>query len=583
MDQIDLVRSKTDIVDLINSYIPLKKAGRNYKANCPFHSESTPSFIVSSELQIFKCFGCGEAGDVYGWLMKYEGMEFGEALRFLADKAGVKLEKFKPSAKQAQKERLYEVNHLASEFYHYVLTQLPAGKMALQYVLKRGISRQTLKDFKLGFAPEQWGGLSDFLLKKKRYQADDLIQAGLGIKGQRGVYDRFRGRLIFPIFDHRGQIIAFAGRVLDKAREKEGKYINSPETLIYHKSASLYGLYQTRSYLKKAKKAVVVEGEFDLLSSYQAGVKNVVAIKGSAFTPEQIELLGRYVEALVLALDADVAGEKATLKTLELTEEMGLDVRVVNLSGKKDPDELAQAEPKRWRQLVKASISVYDFYIQTAQRRYGTKSGEAKKKIGQLVLPVLAKINNEVMKAHYLNQLAEVLGVDEETVDKELAKIKVGASSKPVPKAVETKNRQQQLEDYILSLALKAGLEIKIWLQDLDLNLISQPGVKKLLSQLQVWLKHHSQYQIEAFVASLAPELQPLAQEGWLKEEALTEDKLTQELDQSLKQLCQLSTRQQLTALTEKIKLAETAKNQEKIKQLQTKFTQLTQQLKAYL
>lgn len=585
MDQIDLVRSKIDLVELINSYVPLKKAGRNYKALCPFHSEKSPSFIVSPELQIFKCFGCGAGGDAFKFLMEYEGMEFGEALKTLADKAGVKLEKTNFSDNQQKKEAYYQANHLASEFYHYVLTHLPAGKKALQYIKKRGIKKSSIETFKIGYAPNNWQTLSDFLAKKKNFSSKDLIDSGLTIKGKSGIYDRFRGRLMFPIWDHRGNVVAFSGRVMDKARENEGKYINSPETLVYHKSDSLYGLFQTRSWLKKSKKAIVVEGELDLISSYQAGVKNVVAIKGSAFTEGQISLLKRYVERLILALDSDLAGQKATLRSIELAESQGLSVRVIEIKQGKDPDDLAQSDPKSYRQLVKKTVSIYDFYIDTALKRYGHKSGEAKKKVSQLVVPALAKIDNEVEKAHYVKRLAAVLDVDEETILKEINKLSFEpGQSQPIRKSVaDNKSRQEKLEDYILSLVLKFGHKAEDWLKDADFKLISQPGVKKVLNKFRIYLKNHKKLAIDKFVAKLPKELQSLTQEAFLKEEDLEEDKLILELAKAQKQLKAIDIKQKLDKLSSQIKKAEAENQKGKLIKLETEFTQLSKILKEYL
>jgi len=317
MDQIEQIRQKVDVVELVGEQVVLKKAGRNFKGLCPFHEEKTPSFMVSPERQIFKCFGCQEGGDVYGWLMKREGMEFAEALRTLADKVGIELKSFRPSKEQQVREKLLEINHLASEYYHYLLMTHKLGKKALQYLMKRGITKALMKRFKLGYSSNEWEGLINFLVKKKGYKVEELEMAGLGIKGQRGYYDRFRNRVMFSLFDHRSRVVGFAGRVFEK-EETQAKYVNTPETSLYHKSNILYGLEITKEAVKKANKAVVVEGEIDAISSYKAGVKNVVAIKGSALTEGQVELLKRFCENIVLALDADVAGDQAARRKIQM-------------------------------------------------------------------------------------------------------------------------------------------------------------------------------------------------------------------------------------------------------------------------
>ena len=289
-DQVAEVKAKTDIVSIISERIELKKAGRNYKANCPFHGEKTASFMVSPELQIFKCFGCSEAGDVFSFLEKFEGMEFPEALKYLADRAGVKLTRG-TFGDSTEKEQLIEINTQTLKFYNYMLTNQPVGKRALDYLLKdRGLKMEIIKEFQLGYSPENSYPLSNFLIGKKKFSPKMIEMAGIGLPSGQNIYDRFNGRVIFPLFDHRGNPIGFAGRVLPWDKRDTGKYINSPETPLYHKSSVLFGLNLTRPLIKKKKVAIVVEGELDLISSYQAGIKNVVAIKGSALTEDQVRL-----------------------------------------------------------------------------------------------------------------------------------------------------------------------------------------------------------------------------------------------------------------------------------------------------
>jgi DNA primase len=310
-DQREEIKQKIDIVDLISEYVPLKKIGRNLKANCPFHSEKTPSFYVSPERQIWHCFGCNLGGDVYSFLMQIENIEFVEALRILAKKAGVALTEFVPTQTSELKDRLYEINHLAAEFFNYILTSHLLGKEALSYVSGRGVTKDSISAFKIGYAPKSWDSLLRFLRDKKGYKESEIEQAGLAVRSERGsYYDRFRGRLMFSLRDIRGNVVGFSGRVLDP-EAKEAKYINSPETPIYIKGNLLYGLEVTKGVIRKEGTAVVVEGELDLISSYQAGVANVCAIKGSALTDAQVKLLKRIAGTIILSLDADLAGDAA--------------------------------------------------------------------------------------------------------------------------------------------------------------------------------------------------------------------------------------------------------------------------------
>ena len=453
MDQIEEIKNKTDIVQLISEAVTLKKAGRNFKGLCPFHEEKSPSFMVSPERQMFKCFGCQIGGDVFKFVMERERLDFGEALRLLAGRAGVELKDYRLGPEQQIKEKLLEINHLAAEYYHYLLTEHKIGQAALAYLLKRGVAKASIKTFKLGFAASEWGGLHRYLTKKKGYRDDDLERAGLVVGGQRGFYDRFRGRVMFPLFDHRNRVVGFSGRVLDP-EAKEAKYVNSPETLIYHKSEILYGLETTKEAIKKANKAVVVEGEFDLISSYQVGVANVVAIKGSALTGEQTDLLKRFCDHLALSLDMDKAGDAAAHRGIELAEAKGLNVRVIRLSFGKDPDECARHSARDWKDAVKAAVPIYDFYIDSAKQRFGIDTPEGKRQISDELAPLLSRISNQVIKAHYIKKLAQVLGVSEDAV---LAEADKKNSLRVFPEAVQPgkeavqPTRQERLEEYLLA------------------------------------------------------------------------------------------------------------------------------------
>ena len=316
-NQIEEVKNKTDIVSLISEYIEVKKAGRNYKANCPFHGEKTPSFMITPELQMYKCFGCGKSGDVFTFLEEHEGMEFSEALKYLAEKAGVTLTLIK-NEETSEREKIIEINKSVLSFYNYALNGHVQGKKILDYLTKdRGLDLETIKKFKIGYSPESFEALSKFLIEKKKYKLNDLLKTG-NLVG-RGV-DRFRGRVIFPLFDHRDNAIGFAGRILPWQKQDMAKYINSPDTPAYHKSKVLYGMNITKSEIRESGYAVIVEGELDMISSYQAGIRNVVAIKGSALTEDQIRLIGRFAQKIVLCLDSDFAGNEvlSVVQSLQL-------------------------------------------------------------------------------------------------------------------------------------------------------------------------------------------------------------------------------------------------------------------------
>jgi len=589
-DQLEEIKRKIDIVQFINQYVPLKKTGRNFKALCPFHSETVPSFIVSPERQIWHCFGaCNEGGDIFKFLMKIENIDFGEALRELAKRAGVKLASYRPTADERQKQLLYEINHLAAEFYHYLLLNHSAGKRALNYILGRGINKESLEKFKLGYAPNMWEGLQKFLVGKKGYRVEDLERAGLVIPSSKfkvpgsRFYDRFRHRLMFPLKDHRGNICGFAGRVLDP-QVKEAKYVNTPETLIYHKSDLLYGLHENKDEIKKADEVILVEGELDAISSWQVGVKNVVAIKGSALTPRQVQLLGRFTKNIIFALDSDIAGDTAARRGIEIADSVGMAMKVVEIKGGKDPDEVAQKNPDLWRQLVAEAVPVYDYFIDSAFLRFDSKTAEGKRKIGQELAPVLAKISNKIVQAHYIQVLGEKLGVEEEIIGEEIAKFSSSLSTPSVQISQEAgkKERREILEEHLLALCFQS--ENWQWLRKRKvLSLVKTPRFLRILEVLGEYFKKYKTLKTEKLAAMLPPELEESFNQLYLLDlEAILrdEDKLLGEFQNTLYQLEKLHLKEELKALAREIEKLEKQKDQtKKVEKLSSEFRDLGKKL----
>jgi DNA primase len=596
MDQIDEVRSKVDIVELINSYVPLKRSGRNYKALCPFHSEKTPSFMVSPELQIFKCFGCGKGGDAFKFLMEYEGMTFGEALRELAEKVGVKLESYQPSKKQQFKDKLLEINHLASEFYHYLLTKHQVGEKARRYLKKRGVRNDSVKQFKLGWAPDSWRNLLQYLGEKKGYKPQLLEKAGLVIEKRKqytkkknsikNFYDRFRGRIIFPLKNHRGEVVGFSGRTL-AADPDSAKYINSPETFLYHKADLLYGLSITKQDVREQKEAIVMEGELDLISSYQAGVKNVVAVKGSSLTENQVNLIKRFADTIVFCMDADSAGDKATRRGINTAEQAGLNVRVIEIAEGKDPDDLAQESAKKWREKAKKTIPVFDFFINSAVRRHDSDSPEGKKKISEELMPVFADINNEVLKSHYIKKLSEKLDIREEALLRELARKgkqkkfnnRYQKKRKKPQQKKEKKKRREGLEEYLLSLVLQKTAERGDLIEDVEIDKIETLAVKKILKHLEEFLQEND-YDVGVFAKQLPAELQETVNRLYLEDndEVLTDErKFNQEFGFVTKQIKKMFFKSKLKQLQKELKAKENKGEETKV--LQRKVAKLTKKL----
>lgn len=602
MDELEQIKSRINIVDFINEYVSLKRAGRNFKALCPFHTEKTPSFVVSPERQIWHCFGtCGEGGDIFRFLMKLENLEFPEALQILAKRAGVKLREYAPGDLSRQKERFYEINHLASEFYQYLLLNHPSGKKALDYILGRGISRKTIEIFKIGWAPNLWESVSQFLIKKKGYKLSDLDQVGLLVKGERGYYDRFRGRLIFTLKNHRGEVVGFAGRVLDPqvkeaplrsagggATQGQAKYINTPETPIYTKGNILYGLDITHEAIKKEDRAIIVEGEIDLIQAYQAGSQNVVAIKGSALTEGQVTLLKRYTENISLALDTDLAGDTAARRGAEIADSAGLNVRVIQLEKGKDPDECLRQDPTLWFRAVKGALPFYDFLIESALKRYSPQTGEGKKKISQELLPVISNISNDIVKAHYVKNLSRRLDLSEEIIWLALAKTgKKETPGEATKKHEEKKSRDEIVEGYLLSLILQSpdpGKSFNYFISLIDTDDLSgyfvTPSLKRIFLALAEFLAKNK-FQVDGFVRSLPKELVAVVDYYYLKDWGKSwdkEDATEPEIEKIALEIKTLAIKRELKGLSDKMKRLE---DDEKVKKLAEQFQKVSRELRS--
>jgi DNA primase len=584
MDQIEEIRSKIDLVAFINEFVPLKKAGRNFKGICPFHAEKTPSFMVSPERQIWHCFGCGAGGDVFGFLMQTERVEFGEALRLLAKKTGITLQSYQPTKSESEKEKLFQVNHLAAEFFHYLLLNHKIGEKALSYILQRGISKDSLSLFKIGYAPPMWDGLQKFLVGKKNFAPADLEKAGLISRSTNSqltnkltnYYDRFRDRLMFPLLDHRGNVTGFDGRILDP-NAKEAKYVNTPETLIYHKSELLYPLQLTKEAIKKENTAVVVEGELDAISSYQAGIQNVVAIRGSVLTEPQARLLKRFAENLVLSLDADVAGDIASRRGIEIADGLGLNIKVVSLEKYKDPDEAAQKEPEYLKKQLSTAENIYDFFINSAFKRFRGQAAEEKKKIGQELIPILARVEDQIVKDIYIKKLASRLGVNEESIILEIEKLLSKTPTMPkFTKAGEARARREILEEYFLALLFQSK-EVEALLQ--EKALLTLPLSQKLIKSLEEYLTEKKKFSSQFFFKTLPGELREGFDRLYLVDfgEKIEEpDWVAREIQKAKTQLETLKVKEELQAIWQTLRQSPAAEEENR-----PKILRLTQKLAA--
>ena len=416
------IKDKLDIVDFIRSYTTVQPAGKNFKALCPFHKEKTPSFIISPDRQTWHCFGsCSEGGDIFKFLMKYENLEFYEALKILAEKAGVELKKISPMDYK-QFGVLYDINNSAKDFFK---KQLEKSKEAEQYLKNRGLKKETIEEFEIGFSPQGFDHLTVDLISLG-YNIKDIERAGLNFKNERGGYlDRFRGRIMFPIHNHFGKVIAFSGRILPQFDNGEmGKYVNSPETPIFSKSKILYGFYKSKNFIREEKSAILVEGQMDFLMCWQDGLKNIVATSGTALTSDHLISLKRQTNNLIFCFDNDEAGFKAIERGIDMAQAADFNVKVLVLKDYKDPGEAVEKSPGIMSKLAKEAGQAMEFYFQ----KYNIVKG-GQKDIGELkdnLRLVLGKIKNlasPIEKAHWLKELSYKIGIKEETLAEEMGKI----------------------------------------------------------------------------------------------------------------------------------------------------------------
>ncbi|TEU12787.1 MAG: DNA primase [Anaerolineales bacterium] len=449
MSVVDEIKRRLDIVEFIGSYVPLQKAGRNFKALCPFHTEKTPSFIVFAETQSWHCFGaCSTGGDIFGFAMRQENMTFSEALRFLAERAGVSLRPLdgEEAKRKDEIDRLRAVNSAAAQHYHRVLMAAPAGESAVRYLEGRGVSRETMATFQLGYAVDDWHDLEQHL-RRAGISQPDMLAAGLLSESDSGnVYDRFRGRLVFPIRDVRGQVIGFAGRVLD---DSVPKYLNSPQTSLFDKGSVLYGIDLARRSIRETGRVIIVEGYMGVIVLQQCGVPNVVACMGTALTERQLRILKPMTEVLILALDADTAGRLATERGVRMAQELlkqrvvpvltarGLvryeehldaEIRILVLPEGLDPDELVLRDRARWDALVTHALSVADYFFETIFQEVDTSTAKGKRVAVERLLPVIAALGSPVERAHYLQRLAQTVRVDERDLARQLDRLRLGSA-----------------------------------------------------------------------------------------------------------------------------------------------------------
>jgi len=594
---VDQIKERVDIVDLISSYLKLQKSGINYKARCPFHNEKSASFFVSPERQIWHCFGCSLGGDAFGFVKQIDGVEFPEALRMLANRAGVKLERQSPEYQEFQsaKTKLYEICELAMRFFEKQLRESAIGKQALAYLHERGLTGESIKEFHLGYAPESWSALYDFL--GRNYESRDILDAGLIIKKDSGgFFDRFRSRIMFPIFDINGQVVGFTGRVFGELAKQEdvGKYVNSPQTPIYDKSRILYGLDKAKLDIRRANKCLVVEGNMDVIMSHRAGAKHVVASSGTALTDGHLKIIKRYTDNLDLCFDSDSAGAMATDRGVDLALARGFNVGIVTIESQlesassprgsaslKDPADYVRMYGAKWAEVSQKSKPFMDFYFETAKKTFDITTALGKKLLAQKLLPFLASMANKVEQSHWVGEVALALKTKEELLYNEIAAIK--------PRCVEEKedvltpNTQHPIpnlnpaEETLLSLVIKKS--------ELAERILPETGeflsekLKNLIEQIKPGLNRP--VVAELAVADATADL--TLEFAVLKSQELWKDFKDHELEEEFAKLVDQIKRRKITArLTEleyDIKTAERGSEKEKLVALVNEFSKISKEL----
>lgn len=580
--QIDEIKSRLNIVDVISSYIKLQKAGVNYRANCPFHSEKTPSFFVSPARQIWHCFGsCGIGGDIFKFVMQIEGVEFGDALRILASKAGVELVKQDPKIK-TERQRLFEMSELACRFFEKQLEESQTGKEAKKYLFDRGMAEETIRKWRLGYSPDSWRGLRDFLVSQG-YKTEEIEKAGLILKSEKSqeYFDRFRARIMFPISNSSSQVIGFGARVFKNLTRKDGtpesKYVNSPNTLIYDKSRVLFGLNKAGLEARKKDFSVLMEGYMDVIMAHQAGIENAVATSGTALTSFQLDILRRYSDNIHMCFDMDLAGQTATKKGIDLAQAMSFNIKIITMPENpetpgipfKDSADLVKKDPELLKKAVAESKTIFDFYFEKVLSQFDRKTMEGKKKISKTILPAIKKIQDKIEQDVWIKKLAEVLEVNEDNVLEELKKARIEEDfsfKEEIPYIKEEKlTRKALLEQYLSALAFKSPQ---------SLQLIKEEDFASFSSQYAAALKHLKGGAKEP-EASLKELLDCLA----LRAETLALDKdivPEKEFASCFKEIKMIEIKNKQEDICLALKEAEKAQDSEKIGKLTQEFNSLS-------
>jgi DNA primase len=494
---VEAIKERLQVADVIGSYIKLEKAGKNFKARCPFHNEKTPSFFISPDRGTYHCFGCPAKGDIFTFVQEFEGIDFHSALKLLADRAGIKLSNTKEDPKRREeKDTLFEIMEAATKFYEERLAQ---KKDALEYLMGRGLEAETVSKFRLGYAPSDWrelhGHLTQIGFSEVLIEKAGLIKKAERKDGTLGYYDRFRGRIMFPIDDASGRVIAFTGRIFEKPANTEvepAKYVNSPETPLFQKSEVLYGFDKAKDSIRRHNFVIVVEGQMDALMSHQAGYGNTVAISGTALTDMHLARIKRLSENMVLALDKDTAGIAATSRSAVAALKAGFDVKVATIASGKDPADLIKEDATAWKGVIRESKHVIEFLLDVAAS-YGYDERKFKREASKLVLPYVRLINSSVDRSHFVQVVARKLGVTPTIIEEELRLLPSDKEQATRATTYETKESTQPGSDRVREReeeVLHHLLAVIAYLKG-----VHDEALKPILTELKVLVPNYEEVQ----------------------------------------------------------------------------------------
>ncbi len=509
MNHIEEIRLRINIEDLVGGHVQLKKAGRNLRGLCPFHGEKTPSFMVSPEKGIAYCFGCHQGGDIFKFTQLIENVSFNEAVKILAEKANVALPREIPKEFNKRLKSI-EINQQTVKFYESQLDKYPKHR---DYFLERGLTDETIWKFRLGYAPDSFDQLKNHLTKEgfeKRDLIDSTVVSQRSI-ADKNTYDRFRNRLIFPIFDHQGNPVALSGRIIG---EGEPKYLNSPDSPAYNKSLILYGLNWAKDAVKKEDLAIFVEGYMDVITAHQAGTENVVATCGTALTPQQLKLISRFTKKIAFAFDQDSAGLEATFRAIELAQLAELDIKVVQIPNGKDPDECIRNNPDDWEEAIRNPVTVMDFYFRYAFVHFSPDTMEGKREILNFLLPLIKLYKTDMERSEYLNQLAVRLKTDVRYLWNDLKKVTVkkpAYAKKQETGKAEPEEHKFTREEYLLGFIGNYPDMAREVVENLIDNIPVNPNTERFYNALKKVYTLESSGEIADFIGQLSEE----DQEKW--------------------------------------------------------------------